>query len=698
MYCLDRKPGDLSMNQSRSRSDDGGEEASFQDHNHHENERRWQQERLHREEAYYQFINELSDEDYRLMRDHNLLGTPGEITSEELQQRLDGVKEQIASQPDLRNRENGTNTRDSEVPRESSNEDSLLEWLNTFRRTGNATRSGQNGNQTWRAVSRTNPNSGEFRFSLEIHVNHENREFEIHGEDYASIPLTDISRDHTRNRHQRSNSPVARRTRSQTSVNFSGNSSNTPRTRLGSRGQNSIEVSYSTLGRLRNGVRGSVGVPRTRTPRANSSDHTDQAGDGELRQREGQRFGAAHVWENGARTNVTVRNTNQRLEPIRLRSSFSSRSRSPIQRQSGTADHNSQRESRPSQRTIRRSARRRGITHGFLQHDRESRGTTYTPFSNSRLVSRITVEEGEESSRSSTAVRRHPTITLDLQVRRIRPGENRDRDSIANRTRSRVGLAENTVTLESNSGGFRRTISRLERSGIRTYVSTITVPLRRISENELVEPSSVALRSILRQIMTGFGELSSLMEAESESEIERSGQHLPEMHSDLGDLGTVNDSSPHNEGSSEDWQAQEDSTGMRGENDTMQPHAQNSDSRGDRQLRNANNLVETGTLPILRLAHFFLLNEGDDDNRSRGLTKEQIDNLSTRNYEHSSIDSELSKICSVCISDYVTGNKLRQLPCMHEFHIHCIDRWLSENCTCPICRQPVLGSSIANSG
>ncbi|KAM9604887.1 E3 ubiquitin-protein ligase RNF6 isoform 2-T5 [Trichechus inunguis] len=686
------------MNQSRSRSDDGGEEASFQDHNHHENERRWQQERLHREEAYYQFINELSDEDYRLMRDHNLLGTPGEITSEELQQRLDGVKEQIASQPDLRNRENGTNTRDSEVPRESSNEDSLLEWLNTFRRTGNATRSGQNGNQTWRAVSRTNPNSGEFRFSLEIHVNHENREFEIHGEDYASIPLTDISRDHTRNRHQRSNSPVARRTRSQTSVNFSGNSSNTPRTRLGSRGQNSIEVSYSTLGRLRNGVRGSVGVPRTRTPRANSSDHTDQAGDGELRQREGQRFGAAHVWENGARTNVTVRNTNQRLEPIRLRSSFSSRSRSPIQRQSGTADHNSQRESRPSQRTIRRSARRRGITHGFLQHDRETRGTTYTPFSNSRLVSRITVEEGEESSRSSTAVRRHPTITLDLQVRRIRPGENRDRDSIANRTRSRVGLAENTVTLESNSGGFRRTISRLERSGIRTYVSTITVPLRRISENELVEPSSVALRSILRQIMTGFGELSSLMEAESESEIERGGQHLPEMHSDLGDLGTVNDSSPHNEGSSEDRQAQEDSTGMRGENDTMQPHAQNSDSRGDRQLRNANNLVETGTLPILRLAHFFLLNEGDDDNRSRGLTKEQIDNLSTRNYEHSSIDSELSKICSVCISDYVTGNKLRQLPCMHEFHIHCIDRWLSENCTCPICRQPVLGSSIANSG
>lgn len=587
---------------------------------------------------------------------------------------------------------------DSEVPRESSNEDSLLEWLNTFRRTGNATRSGQNGNQTWRAVSRTNPNSGEFRFSLEIHINHENRGFEINGEDYTGIPLSDISRDHTSNRPERSTSPVARRTRSQTSMDFSGSSSTITRTRFGSRGQNLVEGSLSTLGRLRNRIGRAVGIPRTSSSRANFSNHTNQSGGSELRQREGQRFGAAHVWENGARTNVTVRNTNQRLEPIRLRSAFSSRSRSPIQRQSGTAYHNSQRESRSLQQTIRRSVRRRGITRVFVEQDRERRGTASAPFSNSRLVSRITVEEGEESSRSSTAVRRHPTITLDLQVRRIRPGENRDRDSIANRTRSRVGLAENTVTVESNSGGFRRTISRLERSGIRTYVSTITVPLRRISENELVEPSSVALRSILRQIMTGFGELSSLMEAESESEIQRNGQHLPEMHSELSNLGIVNESSQHSEGSSHDRQAQEDSTEMQAENETTQPQIHNSDSRGGRQLRNSNNLVETGTLPILRLAHFFLLNEGDDDDRIRGLTKEQIDNLSTRNYEHNGIDSELGKICSVCISDYVTGNKLRQLPCMHEFHIHCIDRWLSENCTCPICRQPVLGSGIANNG
>lgn len=42
-----------------------------------ESQRRRQRDRLDREEAFYQFVNNLSDEDYRLMRDNNLLGTPG---------------------------------------------------------------------------------------------------------------------------------------------------------------------------------------------------------------------------------------------------------------------------------------------------------------------------------------------------------------------------------------------------------------------------------------------------------------------------------------------------------------------------------------------------------------------------------------------------------------------------------------------
>lgn len=66
------------MDRSRHRAGNGNEQASSREHSR-ENERQRQLERLSREEAYYQFINELNEEDYRLMRDRNLLGTPGKM-------------------------------------------------------------------------------------------------------------------------------------------------------------------------------------------------------------------------------------------------------------------------------------------------------------------------------------------------------------------------------------------------------------------------------------------------------------------------------------------------------------------------------------------------------------------------------------------------------------------------------------------
>ncbi|NXD80328.1 RNF6 ligase, partial [Halcyon senegalensis] len=663
------------MDQSRHCAGHGNEQASSREHSRREDERRRQLERLSREEAYYQFINELNEEDYRLMRDRNLLGTPGEITAEELQQRLEGAKERLATQTHLDNGE------DSDVLGENSNGDSLLEWLNTFRRTGNATRSGQSGNQTWRAVSRTNPNSGEFRFSLEININHEHNSFETAGEEHVG---TDSSRTYSERRHRRAVSPGTPRTRSRTAREANSEASSTARTRsVRSSAAQSSEAASPVSGRLRSRTRELTSLSQTNTARNNSVVTGEQR---EILER-GTSTG---VTRGRTRTNVQM-NTNQRLEILRLRSTLSSRSRSPLQRQGDTAhsEEHGQRQDRNAQQANR--SRRQTAQSSPQPAEEQARGNTQTPQLSSIAPSLgITVEE-EESSRPVAAVRRHPTITLDLQVRRIRPGENRDRDSIASRTRSRVGMAENTVTFESDSGGFRRTISRSERAGIRTYVSTIRIPLRRISETGLGEPSSVALRSILRQIMTGFGELSSLMETESNSEAQRGGRHLADVQSEQNNSSWANNSSAPSEVSPRNRQAVEGSRETNG-----QRYGRSNENQDNRQSQDANNLVENGTLPILRLAHFFLLNEEDDDDRLRGLTKEQIDNLSTRNYGDIHTENEISKTCSVCINDYVRGNKLRQLPCMHEFHIHCIDRWLSENSTCPICRQPVLGSNATD--
>ncbi|XP_063187557.1 E3 ubiquitin-protein ligase RNF6 isoform X1 [Chroicocephalus ridibundus] len=678
------QPGIIIMDRFRHRAGNGNEQASSRGPSRGEDERQRQLERLSREEAYYQFINELNEDDYRLMRDSNLLGTPGEITAEELHQRLEGAKERLASQTDLNNREGeGRTVGDSDVLGENSNGDSLLEWLNTFRRTGNATRSGQNGNQTWRAVSRTNPNSGEFRFSLEININHEHNSSETAGEEY------DSSRTSSDRRHQRAVSPVTSRTRSRTAREANSEASSTARTRSvrSSVAQSSEAASHPVLGRLRSRTRELTGLSQT------NSAHNNSAATGE--QRETQERGTSTGVRRGrARTTVQM-SANQRLEILRLRSTLSSRSRSPLQRQGDTEEH-VQRQDRNAQQANR--SRRQTARPSPQPDEEQARGNTQTSQpSGVAPSSGVTLGE-EESSRPVAAVRRHPTITLDLQVRRIRPGENRDRDSIASRTRSRVGMSENTVTFESDSGGFRRTISRSERAGIRTYVSTIRIPLRRISETGLGEPSSVALRSILRQIMTGFGELSSLMETESNSEVQRGGHRLADLQSEQSNLSSANRSSDPREISSRNGHAVEGSRETNRQSYDTRRYGRSNENQDNRRSQDANNLVENGTLPILRLAHFFLLNEDDDDDRLRGLTKEQIDNLSTRSYGDTHTENEMSKTCSVCINEYVTGNKLRQLPCMHEFHIHCIDRWLSENSTCPICRQPVLGSNATDNG
>ncbi|XP_078509687.1 E3 ubiquitin-protein ligase RNF130 isoform X11 [Lissotriton helveticus] len=46
--------------------------------------------------------------------------------------------------------------------------------------------------------------------------------------------------------------------------------------------------------------------------------------------------------------------------------------------------------------------------------------------------------------------------------------------------------------------------------------------------------------------------------------------------------------------------------------------------------------------------------------------------------------------CAVCIESYKQNDVVRVLPCKHVFHKGCVDPWLSEHCTCPMCKLNIL--------
>ena len=40
---------------------------------------------------------------------------------------------------------------------------------------------------------------------------------------------------------------------------------------------------------------------------------------------------------------------------------------------------------------------------------------------------------------------------------------------------------------------------------------------------------------------------------------------------------------------------------------------------------------------------------------------------------------EASPHCVICLSDFLAGNMVRRLACLHLFHTSCVDSWLLTN-------------------
>ena len=51
--------------------------------------------------------------------------------------------------------------------------------------------------------------------------------------------------------------------------------------------------------------------------------------------------------------------------------------------------------------------------------------------------------------------------------------------------------------------------------------------------------------------------------------------------------------------------------------------------------------------------------------------------------------------CVICMVEFMVGDGVRYLPCMHTYHVECIDDWLMRSFTCPSCMEPVESALLS---
>ena len=109
-------------------------------------------------------------------------------------------------------------------------------------------------------------------------------------------------------------------------------------------------------------------------------------------------------------------------------------------------------------------------------------------------------------------------------------------------------------------------------------------------------------------------------------------------------------------------------------------------------LEKRNNDIEFTNRPTIE--NPFILQNEEEELMNKKEVKEILSYIPISKIDEQSKLSNNNNKCIICLSNYKLGDKKYTLPCWHNFHSKCFEKWLFQKRYCPICKFEISLQSL----
>ncbi|CDW71600.1 zinc finger protein [Stylonychia lemnae] len=75
---------------------------------------------------------------------------------------------------------------------------------------------------------------------------------------------------------------------------------------------------------------------------------------------------------------------------------------------------------------------------------------------------------------------------------------------------------------------------------------------------------------------------------------------------------------------------------------------------------------------------------------TKGFTQQQIDQIPRSKIQNNHDEMGNPINCPICFDQYQVGDLVKEMNCLHNYHHHCIDKWLLDEKRCPVCNSEIV--------